>query len=401
MLHDPGLGARLRNPTKEPPKDFDLTCWYLNQRRVLDLVGLASVSPDLQHLRLLGDAPDLRRSAEQSVFKDALIRWLRANSPPTLGQLFFADDVKAGRLFTLFTNFYCRGLREVRRAVERNPQPIPSALAYARLDDLAPGWKVEYRFYHEHLTSSSAWSELSGQGTLFVLGAITDVSNQTVRAIPFVIGCMLPDFGLGRSLSIVGKHWANRLQIFPDCIDSFAAIRAVPVKRDQKDLALLRRVSELDVKTAFAEIIGEPTIPKDWGGEQSDLFSEVVVGGERIAAAFIFKGPAQFMPMTLAQLGKNGDQIGRLFCEPADILFLQHCHEVTPAVRGAMRAYAQQIGNPRLFCIVARLFCIVDGYDTLRILQAYGKCGFEKRKGRRTRFQTTEDPTRSAAIRRS
>jgi hypothetical protein len=31
-----------------------------------------------------------------------------------------------------------------------------------------------------------------------------------------------------------------------------------------------------------------------------------------------------------------------------------------------MRAYAQQMGNPRQFCII-------DGYDTLRVLMAYGK----------------------------
>jgi hypothetical protein len=31
-----------------------------------------------------------------------------------------------------------------------------------------------------------------------------------------------------------------------------------------------------------------------------------------------------------------------------------------------MRAYAQQISNPRLFCLI-------DGYDTLRILRAYKK----------------------------
>jgi hypothetical protein len=108
-------------------------------------------------------------------------------------------------------------------------------------------------------------------------------------------------------------------------------------------------------------------VPKDWGGESSDLFSSrVVLGGRRISTAFLLKGPAKFHPMTPADLGKNGDQIGRLFSEPADLLVLQHCHEVTVAVRKQMRAYAQQMGNPRRFCII-------DGYDTLRILKAYEK----------------------------
>jgi hypothetical protein len=30
-------------------------------------------------------------------------------------------------------------------------------------------------------------------------------------------------------------------------------------------------VSEDAVKQVFAEIIGEPFVPKDWGGEKSDL----------------------------------------------------------------------------------------------------------------------------------
>ena len=90
---------------------------------------------------------------------------------------------------------------------------------------------------------------------------------------------------------------------------------------------------------------------------------------ERISTAFAFKGPAKFHPMTVADLGKNGDQINRLFSEPADLLVLQHCQGITPAVRGMMRAFAQQMGNPRLFCLI-------DGYDTLRLLQAYGKCNF-------------------------
>ena len=75
--------------------------------------------------------------------------------------------------------------------------------------------------------------------------------------------------------------------------------------------------------------------------------------------------------MTPADLGKNGDKIGRLFDESAELLVLQHCHEVTSAVRKQMRAYAQQMNRPRQFCII-------DGYDTIRILRAYNKCGLSK-----------------------
>jgi hypothetical protein len=147
-------------------------------------------------------------------------------------------------------------------------------------------------------------------------------------------------------------------------------MRDAPFSRTKQDLEKLREVPERDVKKAFAAIIGEPVVPKDWGGERSDLFSSrVKIDGKRISAAFAFKGPAEFKPLTIAGLGKNGDQIDRLFTEPADLLVLQHCHEITPAVRGAMRAYAQRMGDPRMFCLI-------DGYDTVRLLSAYRKCGF-------------------------
>jgi hypothetical protein len=146
-------------------------------------------------------------------------------------------------------------------------------------------------------------------------------------------------------------------------------IAASSYRPEKSDLDALRNIPEREIKKAFAEIIGEPNVPKDWGGERSDLFSDRVrLDDKRIATALMFKGPAQFAPLTPAGLGKNGDQIDRLFSEPADLLILQHCHEITPAVRGQMRAYAQQIGK-------LKLFCIIDGYDTLRLLHAYKKCG--------------------------
>jgi hypothetical protein len=160
------------------------------------------------------------------------------------------------------------------------------------------------------------------------------------------------------------------LECHVDSIDSFSAVRNIPPVNNRRDLEPLKAIPEQAIKTAFAEIVGELVVPNDWSGERSDLFSDrVVLNGSRISTAFAFKGPAQFRPMAMAQLGKNGDQIDRLFSEPADLLVLQHCHEITTPVRAAMRAYAQQMGKPRLFCLI-------DGYDTIRLLRAYDKCGF-------------------------
>jgi hypothetical protein len=345
----------------EVPVDYDLTCWYLNQRRVLELVGIEA-------LVAAGGASDhMVRIAELVFIKDRLVAWLNANRPPTLGQLIIKGELREHVLFTHFSNFFGRGLYAVYRALEKGKPRIPPAELYAKLDDIKPACRVAFRFHHEHLTSTSAWSELSGQHQLFALGLITTISDKAIEAIPWVIASPFPH--INRASTSIGHRWGNRLQVFVEEIDSFAKVSKNPYRPTHTELEKLRGIPERKIKQAFAEIIGEPTIPKDWGGERSDLFSDRVrLDGKRISAAFMFKGPAQFVPMTPASLGKNGDQIDRLFSEPADLLILQHCHQITSAVRGQMRAYAQQIGR-------LRLFCLIDGYDTLRILHAYKKCG--------------------------
>ena len=63
-------------------------------------------------------------------------------------------------------------------------------------------------------------------------------------------------------------------------------------------------------------------------------------------------------------LGKNNDQIVRLATEPANILIVQHCHNILPAVRKTLRAFAVQPSYPRRYCLI-------DGKDSLRLLKAY------------------------------
>lgn len=343
---------------------FDLTCWYLNSRRVLELVGAESVYGKLAAVTNLDG--QLRKNAELQIQKNALTDWLRATNPPTLGKLIVEAKLKEGCLFTHYSNFFFRGLPRVSAAIERG-KDAPLAQAYSKIKDWCPDGRVAFAFHHEHLTSSSSWTELSGQKRLFMLGLTKNIDGNVIEAIPYVIANPVPDlFNSGKW----GQYWLNHLEVHIDGIDTFSRVRDFSTRPTKKSLDRLRPVPEDDIKKAFAEIIGEPMVPKDWGGERSDLFSSrVQIDGTRISTALAFKGPAQFQPMTMAQLGKNGDQIDRLFTEPAELFVLQHCHEITPPVRGAMRAYAQQIGRPRLYCVI-------DGYDTIRILEAYEKCGF-------------------------
>ena len=188
-----------------------------------------------------------------------------------------------------------------------------------------------------------------------------------ITAIPYVIANVVHNvLGKGQSFQ---EQWNNHLEIHIDQIENFKISCNYDEELTDSSLELLRDIPECEVKAAFAEIMGELNIPKDWGGETSDLFTtKVLYNGKRISTAFIFKGKSKFKPLKMADLGKNGDQISRLYNEPADLLILQHCHQVTNHVRMTMRAFAQQMYNPRLFCII-------DGYDTIKILKSYKKCG--------------------------
>ena len=337
---------------------YDLTCWYLNARRILELTG--PTPPNT----FIADDDSYARSSNLSQLKKIVVDWMQACCPEPLGVLLANNKLTTESLFTHHSDYYFVGLGKVGEARAQG-KTVKPAKAYSKLEDWQTGAKVTFDFHDEHLTSTSSLSVLKGHTRVFVLGLATDIKGTTIKSIPYVIANIVDPLS---PLPGFAGPWWNHLEVSVEQIDTFSAIRKTEVQ-SQQSLKKLKNIPERKVKTAFAEIIGEPNIPKDWGGESSDLFtSRLMIENQRISTAFLLKGPSRFHSMTPADLGKNGDQIGRLFDEPADFLVLQHCHEVGNAVRRQMRAYAQQMGNPRKFCII-------DGYDTLRILTAYNKCG--------------------------
>lgn len=154
-------------------------------------------------------------------------------------------------------------------------------------------------------------------------------------------------------------------EILAEDIDEFARLTETVVSDATDWISAMERLPEERVKNAIAKLLKEPT-KKDWGGELNDHFSASVhVNGRRKTAAFMFKGPANFRPMTLEMCGKRADQIFRLAGAPADVLVLQHSHLITEAVRETLRAFAVAPHRPRKYCLI-------DGQATYRILKAYG-----------------------------
>jgi hypothetical protein len=153
-------------------------------------------------------------------------------------------------------------------------------------------------------------------------------------------------------------------EVFAEDIDEFSRMTEVARPTDPKPM---QRITERAIKQCLAELLGQEA-EKDWGGEQSDLYSaHLHLGGRRVTGAFVLKGPSSFRPMRLKHLGANADQIVRLSHEPADLLVVQHSHEIGTDVRTTLRAFANGLGAVR------RRYCLIDGLDSLRILTAYDK----------------------------
>ncbi|MEV7969285.1 hypothetical protein AB0O34_25345 [Sphaerisporangium sp. NPDC088356] len=208
--------------------------------------------------------------------------------------------------------------------------------------------------------SSSATGSLTGSRPAYLIGTITDLTRGRIALRPVFIGIRsFVDDNLAAECPNAG------LRVYPSDIGRFSEIDFTS-PLTEAELEAVLRVPEDTVKRAFAQLIGESYVPKDWGGERSDLYTSRVFARRRqVSAAWLFKGPGYPRAMDVKALGKNGDQIDRLFTEPAELLVLQHCHQIKPSLVSMMDSYAHDARRPRSYMII-------DGGDTGRILKSLG-----------------------------
>lgn len=151
-----------------------------------------------------------------------------------------------------------------------------------------------------------------------------------------------------------------------DHIDSFAKIKRV---KDVvgKPTAML----EARFKNGIKRILGEKGQFKDWGGEKNDLLtSRLRFRKKRSLAAFAFKGRGKRGKLTPGMMGKNGDQIQRLFKSTAEVFFVQYWDQIDESVLDQMAELAKAKSAVEGTTIY---YGIIDGQDSNRLLKAYPK----------------------------
>lgn len=346
---------------------ISFTSWYLNADRISQLLRLPdsrSRFPTHGQSTAVLHAESTEGRAIRNLNAE-LEDWLATNTVPSLAQLMLDEErIESGDLFVIHQDFYGRGLSKYSNSSKPAPRDA-SAEIYCKLGYADKTLRIIFSPFN--LTSVSAWSRLGGHTKLFAFCYIESVTDTEIIARPYMIGDFHADL-VAKAPSMFSSAFRSELHVSQ--IDQFAKVRSVHESELRAPSLLpLKSIPEHQIKAAIIDMLGEEIIPKDWGGEQSDVFTtNTSVDNRPVTSAFLLKGPAKFSEMRMNHLGKNGDQIVRLYDEPADLLILQHCHKVSSAVRKTMRAFAETVQRPRQFVII-------DGYDTMRLLKAYGKCG--------------------------
>lgn len=152
-----------------------------------------------------------------------------------------------------------------------------------------------------------------------------------------------------------------------DDVDQFKKVRKI---RKIPDTLIPKRLAENKVKLGILRLLQELKIPKDWGGESNDIFSvKLKLRGNSKRAAFALKGPAKKGTLVPRMMGKNGDQIQRLFNSPAEVFFVQYEDEIGESVIGLM----EQLAKAKSALNGPVYFGTIDRDATYRLRLAYPK----------------------------
>lgn len=161
-----------------------------------------------------------------------------------------------------------------------------------------------------------------------------------------------------RVSSLTGK--AEKITV--NDIDSFKKVNKVKN-------ASQTRYAESDMKERLKQIITEYGKFQDWGGETNDIYTNrLVFKGRRCATAFALKGRSTLPPLTPKKMGKNGDQITRLFRSAAEVFLVVYDAQIDQSIVEQMETAAENKANSKGRTIY---YGIIDGQDLARLFAAY------------------------------
>jgi hypothetical protein len=352
-----------------------LDAWFLHEKLILGLLYQHEIAVLGRQLPLSGEDRSLAALYRIELLERAVSAFLARTDVPSLAVSHLQQELRIGQVVWLDQTLSFKGTGTARAAVERGRSGRATFSGPLATDENV---RVYGEYNAERLTGSSSLVQLKGRQRQFLLGYVHSMTAEEIGLRPIVIARRW-----ARPTPASLKFWDDTAHVWPSAVDQFGGVN-FRTRLAKADLDALKVVPEKRIKQVFAEIISESEVPNDWGGEQFDLWSTVIsVEGQRLRAAIAFKGPSRFHPMTIASLGKNGDQIDRLAQTAADLMVVQHCHTITAPVVNMLKAYASNFRDPKRYMLI-------DGFDTIRILRHFGYLDLPRR--------TTGTPTQQASL---
>lgn len=332
-----------------------IRAWYVSTTRLPEIMDTSTLPPQMGVA--LARSSDGIKGFDGGLLANELgqhiIRLVRTNRIPSFHTLAIQNQLKPGLRFFYQGHFYGKGF---------GADSSSSLVSLSEnVDAFIPNTRLVFEFSKSGLTTETARSILGGSINTFVFGSIVSIDATTIRAVPYIVGDLMERMETTDLFPLKDMLELRLVQI-----DQFSNVDFA-WNPSKAEFNKMESISEDSVKELFCKLFSEVDKPKDWGGEESDLFTgNISLSGVRHTAALLLKGPSKFHEMKPTDCGKNGDQIYRLFNIPADIYIIQHCHKVSPAVRKTVEAFTLTQHSRR------SRFAIIDGYNTCRILKANG-----------------------------
>lgn len=334
------------------PSEMQLVSFYLSRDRVLSLLRGQRLPVNMA-LALRGHDVWMASAILSNELGAYVMQAIASGAIKSLDQLERDGQLMEGASFIHYGPVLGKGFSEA------NKTPLLNLTG--KLDYGLEGKKLVIDFSKKGLINDTAFSRMKGLTKLFIFGYVTRIDESSIHAVPFVIGDLIttaPSF----PVPII-----STLELRPKDIEQLSNIDGswIPSAAESR---LLKHVPEETIKKLICNLLEETEVPSDWGGEESDVLSgNLIVRGQRQLGAFLLKGPARFHEMKPSDLGKNADQLYRLFNIPAQVYVIQHCHKIGAAVRkqAVALAFMQNITAP---CQV----CFIDGVTTAQLLHANG-----------------------------
>ena len=335
--------------------EFIIDPGYINYRYIFSVFGTGFLNAFTQ-IQKQGDDWMSKRANDHYIMR-MLLATCKRNALPTLGEI--VSEPHEGQLFCSIENL--QGTQKVYTSKKDFYNQVILPFKWMK--------KVKLRINPSYFVADTGMSEQSNPSYVAIIGRIQQIEPELILK-PLLMGAPMldPDNVMSEEMGVAYMWYGSIFyENTIEDIDEFASVRGVPDAPREEWLPVMKQLREEDVKIGIAQILGDEA-KKDWGGETNDYFSaRVHLSGRKHTAAFAFKGPGSgFSEMTLKHLGKNQDQIIRLANSEANLLVVQHCHDIGENVRTTLRHFAVTFSRQRRYCLI-------DGQETYKLLKTYGK----------------------------